>query len=195
MSMKRGRLDWYHPAELNPDQLSLYEQITGRFSGASRPTPLTDPEGRLEGPFNVMLTSPSLGAALNGVGNTLRFPGTLPRAVFETIVLVVGAERAAEYEWYAHRPLAERAGVEQAAIAAVRRGDYEAALTGPLAALVRATLDHKQPPAEAVAAVEADYGVAGVTEVVAAVAYYDLIAALLRTWDIPLPEGAVREFG
>ncbi len=51
-----------------------------------------------------------------------------------------------------------------------------------------------QPSAEAVASVEERYGVAGVTEVVATIAYYDLISALLRTWDTPLPAGAATAF-
>lgn len=192
--MKRGRLEWYHPDALSDEQRPLYEHIVGAFAGTSRPTPLTDPEGRLEGPFNAMLASPVIGAALQATGNALRFPGVLPRDVFETIVLIVGAERKAEYEWYAHVPLARRAGVDPETIDAVLHREYEKALAAPVLELVRATLDHVQPSAEAVAAVDAEYGVAGVTEAVVATAYYDLVAALLRTWDTPLPAGAAPSF-
>lgn len=187
--MRRGRLEWYHPDEMTDEQRALYTEIVGRFVGTQRPTPLTDEQGRLEGPFNAMLSNPPLGAALQAAGNALRFPGVLPRDVFELLVLIVGVEREAEYEWYAHGPLAERAGVTAESIAALRRGEYGAVLDPALLELVRATLDHRQPSAQAVAAVTDLYGVAGVTEAVTTVAYYDLIAALLRTWDTPLPAG------
>ncbi len=192
--MKRGRLEWYHPDELSDEQRPLYEQIVGKFATTNRPTPLTDPSGRLEGPFNAMLSNPTLGAALQTTGNALRFPGVLPRDVFETIVLIVGAERKAEYEWYAHSPLAERAGVPAETLDAIFRRDYAQALEPALLELVRATLAHTQPSAAAVDAVTDRYGVAGVTEAVATTAYYDLIAALLRTWDTPLPAGATPAF-
>jgi 4-carboxymuconolactone decarboxylase len=192
--MKRGRLEWYHPDELTDEQRPLYEAIVRKFTATGRPTPLTDPEGRLEGPFNAMLASPAIGSALQATGNALRFPGVLPRNVFEAIVLIVGVERRAEYEWYAHAPLAEGAGVSRDAIEAVFRGKYESVLTPPVLALVRATLAHVEPSAETVSVVEAEYGVAGVTEIVVTTAYYDLIAALLRTWDTPLPEGVGRAF-
>lgn len=193
--MKRGRLEWYHPDELSGEQRRLYERIVGSRTGSARPTPLTDPEGRLEGPFNAMLSAPAVGFALQEVGAVLRSGGTLPRETFETIVLIVGAERRAGYEWYAHAPLAERAGVSPETLAAIRDGDYARALDADLVTLVRASLDHEQPPAPAVAAVAERYGDAAVTEIVATVGYYDLLASLLRTWDTPLPDGAGPVFG
>lgn len=191
--MRRGRLEWYHPDEMSAERRALYDRIVGQFAGTKRPTPLTDAEGRLEGPFNAMLASPVLGEALQNTGNALRFPGVLPRDVFELVVLIGAAERRAEYEWYAHAPLAARAGVSAATLDAVRRGDYEGAVDPAVLELVLATLAHTAPSADVVAAVEARHGVEGVTEVVVTAAYYDLIAAVLRTWDIPLPAGATAQ--
>jgi alkylhydroperoxidase family enzyme len=193
--MKRGRLEWYHPDELTSEQRGVYEQIVASRGAMARPTPLTDPEGRLEGPFNAMLSSPAVGAALQAVGAALRSEGALPRDVFETIVLIVGAERRAEYEWYAHAPLAEQAGVSPQTLAAILDGHYGQALEADLLTLVLAGLEHERPPAGAVAAVAERYGDAAVTEVVATVGYYDLLGALLRAWDTPLPAGAVPVFG
>lgn len=192
--MKRGRLEWYHPDRIDGDRKALYDEIVGAFAGRERPTPLVDDEGRLEGPFNAMLASPAIGAALQHVGNALRFPGVLPRDVFEVIVLIVGVERRADYEWYAHFPLAERAGVAAETIAALRCGEYEGAVDVMVLELVLATLEHREPEADAVTAATEAYGVDGVTEIVVATAYYDLIAALLRTWATPLPNGAATVF-
>lgn len=192
--MRHGRLPWYHPDDLDPDQRRLYDTVvTSPRANAARPTPLMDEQGRLNGPFNAMLTNPTIGDAVQAVGNSLRFSGRLPRSAFEAIVLMVSVDRGAAYEWYAHAPLALRAGLEQDVLTAIlerRDDDLGRALSADLIQLVRDTLAHRQPSEPTVRAVEAEHGSNGVTEVVVTVGFYDLLATLMRTWDSPLPEGA-----
>ncbi len=196
--MRSGRLPWYHPDDLDPDQRAFYDKVvTSPRANAARPTPLIDEKGRLHGPFNAMLTNPTIGDAVQAVGTSIRFSGKLPRSTFEAIVLMVSVERGAAYEWYAHAPIAVREGLDESLLAAIleRRDDeLGRALSPDLVQLVRDTLAHRQPAEATVKAVEAEHGTGGVTEVVVAVGFYDLIATLMRTWDSPLPEGAQNPF-
>ncbi|MBO0875799.1 MAG: carboxymuconolactone decarboxylase family protein [Pseudonocardia sp.] len=186
-----GLLPWPTPEELNPEQREFYDTVVTSPRAVARPTPLTDEDGRLYGPFNAMLTNPVLGDAMQAIGIALRFSGKLPRAVFEALVLMVAVERHASYEWYAHAPIAQRRGVTEAQLAAIRehRWDQTDGLLSPaVVQLARDTLAHVQPSERVVRAVEKEFGAAGVTEVVVTVTNYDAIAALMRTWDAQLPE-------
>lgn len=196
--MMHGRLPWLGPDDLDPEQREFYDKVlSSPRANATRPTPLVDSEGRFNGPFNAMLTNPALGSAIQAIGVALRFPGNLPRLTFEAIVLMVSVERGAAYEWYAHAPLALRSGMDATQLTAIlerRDSDIETLLDPQLIELVRATLRHEQPSEESVRAVESLYGASGVTEVAMTVAFYDMIATLMRTWDSPLPEGVPDPF-
>jgi 4-carboxymuconolactone decarboxylase len=196
--MNHGRLPWLGPGDLGDEQRAFYDLIASSPRAASMDTPLLDEAGRFHGPFNQMLTHPALGVALDRLGHALRFPGSLPRAVFESVVVTVASARRAGYEWYAHAPLARAAGVSAAQLAAVFDGDYEALAPtiGPATVrLVRDTLENRAPSAATVRAVEEAYGASGVTEIVVAVSHYETIATLMRTWGAPMPDGVPDPFG
>jgi 4-carboxymuconolactone decarboxylase len=189
-----GRLPWPTPDELTEEQREFYDAIVNspRGKGKGRATPLTDDEGRFYGPFNPLMTHPKLGGVVQQVSVALRFHGVLPAEVFEALVLMVAVERQASYEWYAHAPIGLLKGMTESQQSALRERRWEETaglLSAPLVQLVRDSLAHRQPEEATVRAVEEEYGTAGVTEVVLAVANYDLVATLMRTWDVPLPEG------
>lgn len=59
------RLPLLHPADLDEPQRELYEAIVGGPRGVGPQLfALTDAQGRLNGPFNAMLTAPPLGHTL-----------------------------------------------------------------------------------------------------------------------------------
>lgn len=189
--MRHGRLPWLRPAELNEEQKAFYDKIVASpRANANRPTPLVDEEGRFHGPFNAMLTNPQLCDSVQAIGSALRFSGEIPREMFEAIVLMVAVERHASYEWYAHAPIALRRGLSEADVDAIKNGrddELNKTIGQAVVDLVRATLRHEQPSVETVRAVEERFGSSGVTEIVVVVSFYDTIAALMRTWDSPLP--------
>jgi 4-carboxymuconolactone decarboxylase len=188
--MDHGRLPWLRPVDLDPAQRVLYDRVTSSFRAASTTIPLLDEEGRLNGPFNPMLTSPGIGVALEELGRALRSPGTLPRLVFESVVIMCASSLRASYEWYAHAPLAREAGLSEEQVHAVFRGDFERlAPTVPieLVRLVVASLAHTRPADEDVAAVRSLYGAGAVTEVIVTIGHYHVIAMLMSVWDCPMP--------
>jgi 4-carboxymuconolactone decarboxylase len=191
--VRHGRLPWPTPDELDVDEREFYDAIVGGTrSTMARATPLTDDDGRLHGPFNTMLTNPTVGIALQSLGASLRFAGVLPKALFELLVLIVAVERQASYEWYAHAPIGQQAGLTDDDLATIRDGGVPASLSAEDRAVVDlalTTLRHEEPTEALVREVEATYGAAGVTETVTVIAYYDLLATLMRTWATPLPDG------
>lgn len=191
--VRHGRLPWPTPDELDVEQREFYEAIVGGArSTVVRATPLTDDAGRLHGPFNAMLTHPGLGMVLQSLGGNLRFAGVLPKALFELLVLLVATERHASYEWHAHAPIGQRAGLTDEDLAAVKDGRMPASLSDDDRAVIelaRTALRHEDPSDELVRRVEAAHGAAGVTETVTVIGFYDLLATLMRTWATPLPDG------
>ena len=187
-----GLLPWPAPEDLDATQRAFYDESVDKFDFPGRATPLTNEQGRFNGPYNAMLFATEIGRAYHAMGAALRFEGSLPRDVFEIIVLLVAHERDAAYEWYAHAPIARSVGVSADVVDAIRHGDDErvgSVIGLPLLRLVRATLAHATPAIEDVRSVEARYGRTGVIEGVATVGHFDAIGALMRTWRVPLPDG------
>jgi 4-carboxymuconolactone decarboxylase len=71
----------------------------------------------LGGPYNPMLRSPVLGQRMFELLRYLRWDTSLPLRLNEFAILIVGRQWRSQVEWFAHAPLAERAGLSPAIIA------------------------------------------------------------------------------
>jgi 4-carboxymuconolactone decarboxylase len=188
----QGRLPWLRRDDLDADGQAFYDLTIERFQGRRRATPLTDAVGRFNGPYNPMLFTPAIGDALQRLGMALRFDGRLPRLHFEVIVLMMAVDRDAEYEWYAHEPVALREGLSEHDAAAIRSHDFapaRAVLGDAVFAMVEDCMAHRDVSDATYAAVVAAIGVEGVQEIVHTVAHYDEIALMMRVFRIPVPDG------
>ena len=67
--------------------------------------------GGLAGPFNALVTAPDAGRRLSALGATLRSAPTIERRLSEVAIITIGARWQAEYEWWAHAPMAREHGV------------------------------------------------------------------------------------
>lgn len=147
------------------------------------------PDGRLLGPFNVMLRTPRIAWPLLEWAQAITGSG-LAADVREAVILTVAAHWRADYALYAHAAGAARAGVPAAAIAALRAGGTphglreEAEIAHRVtAALVR---DHRVPDdlyAEAAAA----FGTKRLVALVNLVGQYLNTSALLALFEVPVP--------
>jgi 4-carboxymuconolactone decarboxylase len=117
---KSPRLGVLLPNELSADQTEVYSAIAGgsRANGP-RLFPLTDAQGGLTGPFNAMLTNPSIGHSLQAMGAALRFSGTLSNQAREAVILVVANHEQSEFEWEAHLRIARNCGLVESTIRAI----------------------------------------------------------------------------
>src|SRR5262249_8612318 len=79
--------------------------------------------GRVGGPFQLLIRLPPIFEHAANAGGQLRWGTSLPDRLSELAIITTAQFWRAQYEWYAHAPLAEKAGVSSAAVEAIRRGD------------------------------------------------------------------------
>lgn len=190
---EHGRLSWPAPDELDPARRAVYDAIVGGPRADARPAfRLTDPAGRLEGPFNAMLINPALGDALQRLGAAIRCRTALPDRCREIAILTVAVERASDFEWYAHQRVGRRLGLTEGELAALRAGVDHVGFSAMERLVRRAILAlcrERDLDDNLYAAVEEAIGREQLDEVVTLVGYYDLLALSLQVWRTPLPEG------
>lgn len=117
------RLQRLIPEEMSEDQKLLYDAIAGgKRSQVARKSPLTGPDGALEGPFNAMLLVPKIGMALQSLGSAIRYESSLTSRVRELSILMVAARWDCRFEQQAHEPLALDLGVTEHELAEIRSG-------------------------------------------------------------------------
>ncbi|CND97373.1 carboxymuconolactone decarboxylase [Mycobacterium tuberculosis] len=188
------RLPLLLPGSLSDEQRAVYEAVTGGPRAEGRtPFGLADDIGRLHGPFNAMLYSPSVGLPLQDLGAALRFRTAFTKREREIATLVVAAHARSDYEWYAHERIGRRHGLSEAEIDALRAG------RAPLLGDVRERVVHEAARQLATEGDLADavfteavatLGRAAVVELVTLVGYYQALALQLRVFRVGLPDGA-----
>src|SRR6266853_3649075 len=172
-------------AEMNPAQKRVHDLIiAGR-------------RGRFGGPFQLLIRAPEICEHASQLGEHLRWGTSLPDRLSELAIITTARFWRAQYEWYAHAPLAAKAGVPGAAIEAIRTDGT------PLFAAKDETLVHRicseifrtrrlsdQNFDQAVATL----GETGLVEVIGLIGYYTLIANTLNVFDVGLPAGEAPPF-
>ncbi len=187
-----SRIPLLPPDRLTPEQKQLYDNITGdkRRQAARR---IKAPEGGpLTGPFNALLYSPKLGDAVQKLGASLRFESSLPGHLRELAILIAGQHWRANYEWFAHAPIAAREGLDETVIAAVKKGEAPGDAPDDVMAVHRfvSELIHtRRVSDETFESVRALVGEPGLVELIALIGHYTLIAGLLNVFEVGLPEG------
>ena len=192
-----GRIPWPTPAELDAAQREIHASITGGPRSGEPAFALTDAEGRLHGPFNVMLAAPGPGLALSELGAALRFRTTLTARVREIAILTLSVLHRSSFEWYAHEAVARRLGMtdeEIAALAALVPADTFDAAERAVQTAVRTLIERGDLDAAEFAALEAELGTEGTVELVILTGYYGLLALAMRVLRTPLPDGVADPF-
>src|SRR5882724_6783406 len=167
-------------AEMNAAQKRVHDKIiAGR-------------RGRFGGPFRLLIRAPEICEHASQLGEHLRWGTSLPDRLSELAIITTARFWRAQYEWYAHAPLAEKAGVPEAAIEAIRTGGTplftatdEALVHRLCSEIFRTQRLSDQSFNEAVAGL----GEPGLVEVIAIIGYYTLIANTLNVFQVGLPDG------
>src|SRR6476620_2101466 len=74
----------------------------------------------LAGPYNPMMRSPVLGQRLFDLFHYLRWETSVPVKLNEFAILIIGRQWRSQVEWYAHAPLAAKAGLSPQIIAELK---------------------------------------------------------------------------
>jgi len=115
------------------------------------------------------------------------------RRYVELVILVVGRYWRAQYEWYAHEPMARQAGLPEEIIAAIKADEdpefddqRDRVAWEVVTGLLR---DHAVDDGTFRRAADL-FGERGVAEIVNLAGYYTMVSMTLNTFEVPLPEGA-----
>lgn len=188
-----SRIAQMHPDSLSDAQRAIYDGITaGKRATGPQLFNLTDDQKKLNGPFNALLLSPPVGAALSGVGEAIRFGTDIQARVREIAILIVAQEYKCEFEWYAHAAIGRDVGLDEEMLRALRTGETpifedtnEQAQYDFCIQLIR-TRKIEDVLYERVKAI---IGESGMLELVALVGYYTTLALIMNVYEIGAPEG------
>lgn len=151
--------------------------------------------GGVGGPFLALLGSPELCSRVEQLGVFVRYECGVPMRLREIAILCVGQHWRADYEWYAHAPIAESQGVPSAVIAAIGAGAAEIPFDHDpdrvVVAFARALLRTGGVPDAEFAAARALLGERGTVELTGLVGYYSLLAMQLNVFRVEPPAGGV----
>jgi len=159
----------------------------------------TGPRGNmgLVGPFGVFVRAPRVGNAAQALGAEVRFGTELSERLKEIAICVVGACYRARFEFAAHARLAERAGVDPAAVEAIRRGedpgfrDEEAASVHSFS---RQLVWTRHVDDATYTRARDALGERKLVELVLTIGYYTLVSCVLNAFDVPLPDDMTDPF-
>jgi 4-carboxymuconolactone decarboxylase len=158
---------------------------------------MSGPRQGMGGPFNAWLRSPELADRLQKVGEYVRFNSSLDKRINEMAILMTAQAWSSQYEWYAHAPLALKAGLDPAIIAAIGAGrkpdnmrDDEAIVWEFTTQLRR---DHGVDDAIYAKALE-KFGERGVIDLIGVNGYYDVVSMTLNVAQVKPPADAELPF-
>jgi 4-carboxymuconolactone decarboxylase len=145
-------------------------------------------------PYRAYIRNPDLAPRLSALSEYLRWNTTLAPRLSEFAILITARQWTAQYEWFAHYPLALKAGLDPKILgdlAAGRRPDNmrddEAALYDLATALYR---DKKVTDTVYKAAAD-KFGERGMMDIIGIIGYYDLVSMTLITMQAGAPNDSV----
>src|SRR6267378_5167964 len=181
------------PEQLTPEQTKLVQSLlAGPRGGGAAPTPQAVTRLLERGPFNAWMRSPELGNRLQKVGEYVRFNTALPLRLNEFAILITARHWTSQYEWYAHLPLAVKAGLDPKVAAQLAEGkrptgmkEDEAVVYDFSTQLHRARNVSDATYKRALALL----GEKGVMDLIGVNGYYTTVSMTLNVAQVPIPQG------
>jgi 4-carboxymuconolactone decarboxylase len=167
---------------LTPAQRALLDSIRSGPRGSST---------TIRGPFAVFLHAPAFGELAQQLGGYCRFKTGVPPRLSEFAILVTARLWRAQYEWFAHVPQAERAGVKAQTIRDLHKGRVPKAAPKDERAIydfIQELYKTRRVSDKTFARVHALLGDAATVELVGILGYYVLISMILNVFRMSPPE-------
>lgn len=165
---------------MNPAQLAFYREMRD------------GPRAGIRGPLQVLLHNPALARCAAQMGQYVRWESSLPARISEFSILIAARCWTSQYEWFAHHPLAIKAGVNPQVAAELAQGkrpsgmkpDEEAAYEFCTELhMDRTVSDATFDKAKAV------FGENGVIDLMGLSGYYCMVSMVLNVNNKELPPG------
>jgi 4-carboxymuconolactone decarboxylase len=183
----------YRLKDISDEQMSALQR-------ALRDAIYSGPRGirkKLTGPFQIWLNAPELGHLAQALGAHVRYKTTLSPRLSETAILATAQFWKAHYEWFAHAPQAEKAGVKVKTIKDIQAGRAaKTAAKDELAIIefVKQLYKTRRVSDKTYKRVHAFLGDQGVVELVGICGYYAMISMTLNVFRAQIPADAPLPF-
>ncbi len=168
------------PADMNAEQRQFYDNI------------VSGPRGGMGGPFQAWIHSPNFADRAQRLGEYCRFNSALETRLSELAILITARRWTAQFEWFAHAPMALKGGLSAEVIDDLQHrrepkfsNADEAAVYNFCTELYRDSRVSDATYAEA----KTQLGEQGVVDLVGILGYYALVSMTLNVFDMPLPDG------
>jgi 4-carboxymuconolactone decarboxylase len=178
------RLKLISPDEMNADQKTTYDEAVAGKRG-SAPAPML-----------AWLHSPEMARHATRLGETLRFNTMFPAKLSEIAILVTARHFTAHYEWWAHKRLALKGGMDVRIIDAIRDrrtpqfDDPKGAMIYQVAKSLHEGHGLSKGLYEDAVKVLTERGL---VEIIGLCGYYTMVSLTLNTFEFGLPDGEVSE--
>jgi 4-carboxymuconolactone decarboxylase len=174
--------------QMNPLQRGLRDAIFAGPRGVRK---------KLTGPFQIWLNAPEFGNLAQTLGAHCRYKTALSPRLSETAILTTAQFWKAQYEWHAHAPMAEKAGVKPRTIKDIQSGRAPKSAPKDERALydfIKELYKTRRVSDRTYKRVHAILGDAGTVELVGICGYYALISMTLNVFRAQLPDDATMPF-
>lgn len=150
----------------------------------------------MSGPFAIWMESPEFGLLAQQLGGHVRYKTSLPPRLSEFAILCTARTWRAQYEWMAHSPIAEKAGVKPETIRAIQAGRRPSAAPEDELAIydfVKELYRDRRVGDATYDRVKKVLGNSGMVDLVGILGYYAMISMMLNVFraavdpDKPLP--------
>jgi 4-carboxymuconolactone decarboxylase len=166
--------------QLNPEQQAVAAEVLKQSSAG------------LGGPYGMLIKSPELLKRYLLMTEYLRQKTSLPHRLNEMAILLEARLWDAQYEWWAHEPLARKAGVPDAVIEDIRAGKRPATMQPDEAVVydvVTEILNKRQLSDDTFARAKQILGEQQVVDLVAVTGFYVMVSAVVIAGRIEIPNG------
>jgi 4-carboxymuconolactone decarboxylase len=171
------------PEAMSDAQRRIYDEIA------------SGPRKGVRGPLAVWLNNPGLAEHAQSLGRYCRYETALSPRLSELAILTMARLWNSEYEWYAHKPIALKAGVAANTVEAIRTrqlftGQKDEELIHSFLVVLHQT--REIPDALYEQAVQ-ELGETAVIDLVGLAGYYTLISMTINVFQVGLPDGVAHE--
>jgi 4-carboxymuconolactone decarboxylase len=146
----------------------------------------------LGGPYNALLRSPDMARRCFDFLDYLRFRTSVSKRLNEFAILIQARIANAQYEWWAHDPIAQRAGLSTHIIEQLRQCKRPESMQEDEALVydfcIQLTLNHRVPDALWQKAV-AEMGEQAVVDLTVLSGTYVMVSMLLNATQVGIPNG------
>ena len=144
------------------------------------------------GPYNSLLRSPVLAQRLFDLFHYLRWETSVPMRLNEFAILIIGRQWRSQIEWFAHAPIAAKAGLSPDIIAELKAGKRPSNMAEDEAVVydfvTELTATHKVSD-ETYARAKKIFNDQQIVDMTAVAGNYVMVAMLLAMSEQPVPPG------